>query len=566
MPVAHVNNRTIGNLFIVSLLCLSTLGASQVLFVNVNTALVRGGSSSNLKTARELDPGLVQLDTAGTQPVGEINITDFEIVAGGMLDWGVDDRPNVTLTSWGVNKSAVYVNATHANYDSGSETAKFKVSWNETVLWQNTSTWASGQKIVNYTCRIFHGESEPGATLNGIWYNTSVGGPLVPFPEENYTVQYVSKPDGGYDYAVFDLQPYFSGKVNGSMVMTFNYTYEFEVKGWYTAPQSSESHSISNGTNNIVADFVTYFEIVGDEQLGLDLLYTPPDHTYLYNETISWKKPEQIYFVDVPSENHTILADNRIQILVSESKMQFNVTYLANYTLGFVNATPENIWSADRLVSGFNSRERDYIINASSGPAELLLGNIRFNSTIPHSSVQGYSDAFNRTVSEISINSTTIPNYESPTGGVLAHFILGYMKTGEVDKVTVQYTADSFLNVLIADAISFPLPNVEVVLYINGLRYGSKVSNEEVRPFPSLTTDSQGQVLFENVPNYQNYTVEVFQNGKSHGMYQVSPVKSLNFVVTEIPHFPIWIIVWASISVAVLCVGVVIYRKSQKTR
>jgi hypothetical protein len=76
-------------------------------------------------------------------------------------------------------------------------------------------------------------------------------------------------------------------------------------------------------------------------------------------------------------------------------------------------------------------------------------------------------------------------------------------------------------------------------------------------------TDSQGQVVINQVP-YGNYTISVYYMNKFVENVTASTTNALNFLVTQIPQFPVWVIIYASISLVFVMSGLKIYKKNSR--
>ena len=112
------------------------------------------------------------------------------------------------------------------------------------------------------------------------------------------------------------------------------------------------------------------------------------------------------------------------------------------------------------------------------------------------------------------------------------------------------------------DKISTPVEGYGVKLFIGNVLYGTNINNFTIMPYPMINTDENGEVVFHSVP-VANYTIEIYdKNGKYLENATVTPLEEINNVVTNIPHYPVTILIFTGASVAFIVIGYVIFKKN----
>ena len=112
------------------------------------------------------------------------------------------------------------------------------------------------------------------------------------------------------------------------------------------------------------------------------------------------------------------------------------------------------------------------------------------------------------------------------------------------------------------DSIRTPLSNYQLKFHIGDSPYGTRLSLYNSLPHPVRITDDNGQVSIKNVPN-ANFTVEIFNSdGKFIQNLTANSTTPINFLVTDVVHFPATILVISGVSVAFILIGVILYRRN----
>jgi hypothetical protein len=138
-----------------------------------------------------------------------------------------------------------------------------------------------------------------------------------------------------------------------------------------------------------------------------------------------------------------------------------------------------------------------------------------------------------------------------------------YLIVGETNPCTVDYTATSDLYLIITDSIRMPLVGYRVELIYFGKKYGTYISNDLVQPMSKMYSDENGELMIENVPN-GNYTVRIYQGNTLITETLVNTFSEVNYIITEVIHFPLWILIFGGISGLLLLIGIVFYLNYKK--
>jgi len=132
----------------------------------------------------------------------------------------------------------------------------------------------------------------------------------------------------------------------------------------------------------------------------------------------------------------------------------------------------------------------------------------------------------------------------------------------EIDIITIKYVAVLDLSIILMDQISTPVEGYSVKLFIGDILYGTSINNFTIMPYPMLSSDKNGQIVFHSVP-IANYTIEIYnRNGVYLENATVTPLEVTNNVVTEIPHYPVTILFFTGVSAAFIVIGYIIFKKN----
>ena len=252
--------------------------------------------------------------------------------------------------------------------------------------------------------------------------------------------------------------------------------------------------------------------------------------------------------------------NNSINVLLSDSFTSnydnFRLNFTTIFTLQFDNPVGK-LWSIDRLVAKRNIRERIYFVSIIAGPKHLYLKSLSFYepSILFEEMISAFS-LFDREVDFDYINTST-------SGETRLMVYVPYLILGETCPFTLKYETTTALKIIITDNIRMPLIGAIVKLFYYGKEYGTYISSNRVQPIPLGKTDDNGEIILNNVV-IGNYTVRVYYRNSFLKEASVNTYKENNYVRTNFPHFPLWIVVFGALNGIILVIGVLFYLKSKK--
>jgi hypothetical protein len=104
-----------------------------------------------------------------------------------------------------------------------------------------------------------------------------------------------------------------------------------------------------------------------------------------------------------------------------------------------------------------------------------------------------------------------------------------------------------------------------VKVFYYGQEYGTYISKERVQPIAPGSSNEHGEIVLYNVP-HGNYTIRVYHSGIFLKETQVSTEININYVNTNYPHFPLWIMIFGIINGIILIFGLIFYFNYKKLR
>jgi len=250
---------------------------------------------------------------------------------------------------------------------------------------------------------------------------------------------------------------------------------------------------------------------------------------------------------------NVLLADS-----FSSNYDNFRLNFTATFTLQFDNPVGK-LWSIDRLVAKRNIRERIYFASIIAGPKHLFLKSLSFYepSILFEEMISAFS-LFDREVDFDYINTST-------PGETRLKVNVPYLILGETCPFTLKYETTTALKIIITDTIRMPLIGAKVKLFYYGKEYGTYISSNRVQPISLGKTDENGEIILDSVV-IGNYTVKVYFRNSFLKEASVNTYKENNYVRTNVPHFPLWIVVFGALNGIFLVIGVLFYLKSKKLR
>ena len=379
----------------------------------------------------------------------------------------------------------------------------------------------------------------------------------------------------------YDFEENYKDHTKDEFNLTYVYNIKFPITQW-SVTNTEPTHYISETNETFTQEF-SYHVSFGENNSQINTLaflkFYLPNHQDIYDLVLD-KYNNHI----IPSNQYS-LTDN---ILTFSNKTYLNetnfldLTFKANFTVEMLEVV-DGLWSEDRLVEGLNIRERDYKITITHGPANLILKNIGINDTgiyfdhLNNGEQSGrsaldrfvYIENMNKSTGQglISQNDTTTqPEYVD--GIFFLHKVDStenepyWLLKNEIDIITIKYTAVYDLSIILRDRISTPVEGYSVKLYIGDILFGTKINNFTIMPFPMLTSNKNGEIVFHSVP-VANFTIEIYnRNGNYLENATVTPLEEINNVVTSIPHYPVTILVFTGFSAAFIVIGYIIFKKN----
>jgi len=380
----------------------------------------------------------------------------------------------------------------------------------------------------------------------------------------------------------YDFEENFMG-VTDEFNLTYVYNVLFPITEW-SVTNTEPTHYISE-TNQTFTQEYSYHVSFGENNSQINTLaflkFYLPNHEDIY-DVIFINYNNQTLSSDYYSLTDNILTFSN-KTYLNETNY-FHLTFKANFTVEMLEVV-DGLWSEDRLVERLNIRERDYKITITEGPANLILKNIGINDTGIY-----YDHLIDREESGRSAlgRSVIIENMNMSTGqGILApnetevqpEYVDGifflhrvesskiepyWLLKNEIDIITIKYIATFDLSIILMDKISTPVEGYSVKLFIGDILYGTSINNFTIMPFPMLSSDKNGQIVFHSVP-VANYTIEIYnKNGIYLDNATVTPLEQINNVVTNIPHYPVTILFFTGVSAAFIVIGYIIFKKNSK--
>jgi len=369
------------------------------------------------------------------------------------------------------------------------------------------------------------------------------------------------------DFIVFDYETYFQKTSNyNNFTVYFIWEYQISLQFWSLTQYTVPKLMINDSEQNFTVKFNYYFLLLGykfgetiqDTREVADNIYGAltmnlPDKNLLDNHNLL------INNVSVNINDHINL-DKSVAILLSDH-FSFNRSYVSlnftsSFTLKFMDPVKKT-WAIDRLVAMRNIRERIYFPSLIAGPTHIYLKHIVFYEyTIFFDQVMGSSSLFERDVNFYFLNA-------SITGREGIEIEIPYLIAGETCPFKIKYAASQSLRIVITDSIKMPLVGASIELFYYGQTYGTYISNERAQPIAPGSSNENGEIILDDVPA-GNYTVKTYHNGILLIESTISTENNINFIYTNYPHFPLWIIIFGLINGIILIFGAMLYLKNKR--
>ncbi|TFG24986.1 MAG: hypothetical protein EU529_02495 [Promethearchaeota archaeon] len=393
----------------------------------------------------------------------------------------------------------------------------------------------------------------------------------------NYSL--IKPPETEINFLKFNYKNYF--KLNTlNFTMHIIWRYNLTIDPWQLTQDISQELIITDEDNIVYPRFNYNFDIIGYKyNLTKDGFKKIPADDLLINLTI-----------DLPDKN--LLSSHRLSIngirittdflhpdksvytkdLIRANESSIAIDFTTSFTLDFVDPV-DYTWGIDRLVEDKDIRERIYFPEIISGPKHIFLKHVKIlEETISFDQVITSTSLFKRIVlyKEINIseleedirNSLIFHEYATKRQGI--KITLPYIIKGETCPFIIRYETTNDLRIIITDNINMPLSDLEVVLYYYDEIFGTYISKDKSQPLGPLITDENGEVLIEDVPN-GNYTAKIYRRDSDDLIKkaEVSAFLDINYIVTQIIHFPLLILIFGGIGGLFFILGLIFYLKRE---
>ena len=378
---------------------------------------------------------------------------------------------------------------------------------------------------------------------------------------------------------LYNYSSYHNADPAGTLTVEYTYDSNVTISRWRLQPKQHpyspvETPFIDLYEASNIQSYYNYSFQMGEfnVELNVDLLVNLPDIEYIdINDDLTWQKQFNSTYVEeftdlTQLDNNTF----RLPDLDIDSKF-YILDFTLNYTIEVVNEFSD-FWRKDYLVDGTSTRIREFDIAVVDGPDTILASNFALNiSEFYYEEFIEVSSNFERpvgsynmrNVGDRTLNGTRL-DFLSGTLGLYSEY---YLQKGEVDTIFVKYTASESLTIKIVDKINTPLNKAEVKLNFGtstNATYGTYISEDFILPYAYKISNSLGMVYYPHTPR-GNYTVDVYYQNRlvAQGVNVDSNIE-VNIVYTTVPHFPVWIVIFASTSVLIGALGFVILKRAKK--
>lgn len=371
------------------------------------------------------------------------------------------------------------------------------------------------------------------------------------------------------DYLVFDYQNYFQDSFHNFSIY-FIFEYKLTPAGWELALEPNNILTLTQQEQTFSPSFYYNFTLIGlkrsdnitlppllADNLVVEIIVNPLDKNLFYDQQL--KINDQVV-------NDFLEQDNLINVTMSADAKLFSFTFKTNFTLRFEDPVGYS-WAIDRLIEGRNVRERIYFPSLISGPEHIYLENVTLiESTIILNQVISNSSLFNRPVNyydvivfitQASVDYSLIFT-ENAVKRKGLRLTIPYLIVGETNPFLIKYDATNDLKIVITDNIRMPLIGYRIELLYFGKVFGTYISNDLNQPMAPAYSNENGEILIENVPN-GNYTVKIYQDDVIIMEALINTFSEVNYINTNVPYFPLWILIFGSMNGALILIGLIIY-------
>lgn len=370
------------------------------------------------------------------------------------------------------------------------------------------------------------------------------------------------------NFLLFYYRSYFGKGPIFNFEMYLIWEYDLAVQSWDMIQYPFQDLLINDIEQNFTVKFQYNFNLLGRkygqtlqennvaaDNIELALTLNLPDKDYLEDHALMLNNK----LVGIGTH---LNPDNSIDILLSDHFLANNSIAMVNFTSQFTFKFEDPVnksWAIDRLVSMRNIRERIYLPSIIAGPKHIYIKGLSFfEFTFLNNTVLSSSSQFERETQFSYLNA-------SLTGKEGIEIMFPYLIKGETCPCTINYISDQILRVAVTDNIKMPLVGARIDIFYYGVEYGTYISNENIQPIPAGNTNENGEIILFNVP-YGNYTIRVYFNGIFIKESIASTLNSINYIYTNYPHFPIWLLIFGLINGVIILFGIIFYLKKKKIR
>lgn len=370
------------------------------------------------------------------------------------------------------------------------------------------------------------------------------------------------------EFIVFNYDNYFQKGFPFNFSMYFIWEYDITIESWDLAQYFDPNLIMNEIQQNFTVKYSYNFTLIG-KKLGSTIL-----RRNVYADNI-----DLALTVNLPDKNslndHTLELNNEIVNIITHlnpdksidifltdnfdaNQSKFSANFTSSFTLEFIDPVGET-WAIDRHVAMRNIRERIYFPSLINGPKHIYLKYISFNEPTIYfdQNIINYS-LFERKIAFFKVNT-------SLTGEEGINVRIPYLIVGETCPFIIKYETTQNLHVVITDNIKMPLVGASVEVFYYGKKFGTYISNDRIQPIHPGITNEHGVIKLNNVP-YGNYTIRVYYNAKFIIESTVNTYNEINYIYTNVPHVPLWILIFGISNGSILIIGMAFYLKYKKKR
>lgn len=506
----------------------------------------------------------------GSQNLGNITVSNLLFDEKGFYNNSVrypdlqDDFITGALKMAYQNTSYLYttLSARYDNLDQSTYNDKITVVLNESISVEYNYSKSGAEGFLIYGFRL------SPILVKEIYIHNQSTDPIEKLEENQYSID-------SSNFINFNYYDYFQVDEN-NFTIYIKYEYNLTINNWLL-DQISKTHVIKTQEKSFSPRFEYYFTFGGFKwnetststkvpayNLKAFLEVNLPDKEVLYNHSLKVSGLEVSNY----------LGSNNLINLTSYAEYEpIEIQFTANFTLRFENPLDFS-WAIDRLIENRDVRERIYFPSVISGPDRIIIRYITlFETTITLDQVMSNYSIFERPVSyfdaNVSIIQDDLENSLIFTKNSIKkkglRIILPYLVKGETNPFIIKYKATKDLRLIITDNINMPLTGVRLELFYFNKLYGTYISNELVLPMAPAFTNENGEIIISNVPN-GIYRARIYLDDQLLLETEVTTFQDINYIATNIVHFPSVILVFSSLFGIIILIGFIYHLKNRNKR